>query len=190
MGKAEDTELGGTPVPRRCLPPDEMLRVTAEYYVLREVQCVLPIDDLTIRIMRVLRTERRPTDKAFEHDRSDGPPVATEGIALTTEDLRCNVVGRPYGRVGHDTARFAPSIDLATVADGEVDLVKRNRVAVPRLIRRAFQQLLVIRTFMLLMKASGETKVCKLDVSTTIKEDVIRLNVTVEVVSKSLSLCQ
>lgn len=116
-----------------------MLRVAAEHYVLREVQCVFPIDDLAIRIVRVLCTEWRPTDQAFEHDCSYGPPVATKGIALATEDLRRDVVGRPNRRIGHYAARFAPRVDLATVADGKVDLVKGNGVAVPRLVRRTFQ---------------------------------------------------
>lgn len=116
-----------------------MLRVAAEHYVLREVQCVFPIEDLAIRIVRVLCTEWRPTDQAFEHDCSYGPPVATKGIALATEDLWRDVVGRSNRRIGHYAARFAPRVDLATVADRKVDLVKGNGVAVPRLVRRTFQ---------------------------------------------------
>lgn len=165
-----------------------MFRLSAEHYILREVQAVWPIDDLAVRFNRVLRTEWRPTDEAFEHDRSYGPPITTEGIALTTKELWRNVVGCPHSRIGHDTARFAPSVDLSTVADSKVDLVEGDGVAVPRLVRRTFHQLLVIRTFVLFVEASRKTEVRKLDVSTTIKEDVIRLDVTIEVVSKALLL--
>lgn len=41
---------------------------------------------------------------------------------------------------------------------------------------------------MLSVKASGKTKVRKLDMPTTIQEDIIRLYVTVEVVSRTLLL--
>lgn len=41
---------------------------------------------------------------------------------------------------------------------------------------------------MLSVKASGKTKVRKLDMPTTIQEDIIRLDVTVEVVSRTLLL--
>lgn len=43
---------------------------------------------------------------------------------------------------------------------------------------------------MLSVKASGETKVRKLDMPTAIKEDIIRLDVTVGMVSRKLSLCR
>lgn len=60
----------------------------------------LPIDDLLVRIVGTFRTERRIADKAFEHDGAKGPPVAFVAIALKKEDLWCDVVGRPDGRVG------------------------------------------------------------------------------------------
>lgn len=81
--------------------------------------------------MGILGTERRPADKAFEHNRSDGPPVAGEGVALAAEDLGSDVIrSTDCGVRKGTTVRFTPSVDKAAVADGKIDLVKRDRVSV------------------------------------------------------------
>lgn len=50
---------------------DEILRLATQSYILREVQLILPIDNLAVRIVRILRAERRVADQTFEHDRSE-----------------------------------------------------------------------------------------------------------------------
>lgn len=78
--------------------------------VFREVQCLLPIDNLSIRVMGVLGTERGPTYQALKHDSSNGPPVAAEGIALAIEDFRSDIVGGTNGGVSEATPRLAPCV--------------------------------------------------------------------------------
>lgn len=118
--------------------------------------------------MWLFSAERRPTDQTFKHDGSNRPPIAAERIALSAKDFRGNVIGGSHRRVRHDTARFAPGVDLPAVADCEVDLVQGDRVAVTRPTRRTLEKLLVIRILMLCVETSRETKIGELDVSTTI----------------------
>ena len=106
----------------------------AQRDVFREVKGVWPVDDLAVRVVGIFGTEGRPAHKAFEHDCAGGPPVAGEGIALAAEDLGCDIVGSPNGRIGHNAARFTPGVDLGAVANGKVDLVEGYRVAIARLI--------------------------------------------------------
>lgn len=75
--------------------------------------------------MSVLGTEGGPADQAFEHDSSDGPPIAGKGVAFATEDFGSNIVRRSNGRVGKGaTVRFTPGVDLASIADREIDLIQ------------------------------------------------------------------
>ena len=37
---------------------------------------VLPVDDLLVRLVGILRAERWIAHQTFEHDRTEGPPVA------------------------------------------------------------------------------------------------------------------
>lgn len=94
-----------------------------------------PVHNLAVRVMWIFGAERRPTDKTFKHDCSYRPPVAAEIITLATEDLRSNVVWGTDGGVGHDTTGFAPCIDLATIANSQVDLIQGNRVSITCLVR-------------------------------------------------------
>ena len=102
----------------------------AETDIVGEVEGVAPVNNFAIRIVGVLCTKRRPTDEAFEHDSPNGPPVAAESIALAVENFGSDVIWGPDRGVGHNTTRFAPGVDLATVADCEIDLVQGDRVAV------------------------------------------------------------
>ena len=104
--------------------------------------------------MRVFSTERRPADQTFEHDGSDRPPVATKSIAISSEDLRCNVVGSTNGGISESPTGLTPCIDLATIANGEVDLVQRDRVTISRLVRRTLQKILVVLVVVLLLESS------------------------------------
>lgn len=53
---------------------------------------LFPIDDLAVGLVGVLSAEGRPADEALEHDGSDRPPIAAEGVALASENLRGDVV--------------------------------------------------------------------------------------------------
>jgi len=94
------------------------------------MQIPWPIDDLTIRIMRLLGAERRPSNQAFKHNRSHTPPIASEIITLPTKDFGSDVIGRTHRRVGELSTRFTPGIDLRAVADCQLDLVEVHRTAV------------------------------------------------------------
>jgi len=71
--------------------------------LLREIQRLSPIDDLTVGVMSVLGAERGPANETFKHDSSNRPPVAGERVALTAEDFRGDIVGSADSRVSQDT---------------------------------------------------------------------------------------
>jgi len=80
--------------------------------------------------MRLLGAEWRPANQAFEHDGADTPPIAALVVALATEDLWCDVIGRSNGRVSELSARLAPCVDLVAVGHCELDLINADGVAV------------------------------------------------------------
>lgn len=112
------------------LPADQMASCLAQGNVVGEIKGFAPVDDFAVRIMRVFGAEGGPTDQAFEHDGAYRPPIAAVCVAFAREDLGCDVVGCSDRRVCHDATRFAPGVDLVAVADGEVDLIDIDGVAV------------------------------------------------------------
>lgn len=52
-------ESGVRSVRQMDSPADEIFRLATEMHVVREVEVVLPVDNLAIHIMRVFRAERR-----------------------------------------------------------------------------------------------------------------------------------
>lgn len=68
--------LSATPSPRfsltpgHVLPSDQILCLDTECNVIWEVQCLSPVDNLAIRVMAVLGTERWPAHQTLEHDSS------------------------------------------------------------------------------------------------------------------------
>lgn len=116
-----------------------MLGLGPKLNVLGEIQRFLPRYNLAVRIMRILRTERRPTDNTLEHDGAQRPPITFVGVPLTAKDLGRDVIRRSDCRVGHDAPRFTPRVDLSAVAHCEVDLIEGDGVAVARFARRAFE---------------------------------------------------
>lgn len=139
-----------------------------------------PVDNLAIRLVRLVGTERGPANQALEHDGANGPPIAAVVVTPATEDLRGDVVGRSDRRIGKLTTGLSPFVDLSAVANSELDLVKGDRVAVLAvgLLGVTAEQLLVVGSFVLLVETRGETKVGKLDVSTAVEEDVVGFDVT------------
>ena len=125
-------------------PSNQRFWLTAKRNVIWKVECVLPIHDLTVpsgsisldgsrnlgpsavhsRVVGFFSTKRRPPDETFKHDCTHGPPIATESITLSTEDLWSYVVWSPHGGISHDSARLTPCVDLATIAYSQVDLVE------------------------------------------------------------------
>ena len=155
-----------------------MLRLRAEGDVVREVERLAPVDNLPIRVVAVLGTERRPADQTLEHDGTQRPPITVEGVALAREDLGRDVVGRTDGRVGHHTARFPPIIDLRPVADREVDLIDGDRISVSGPVRLALQELLVIVVIVQFVESGGETEISELDVASPVEQDIVGLDIT------------
>lgn len=89
-----------------------------------------PVHNLSVRLRALFCAERRPSDQAFEHDGSDTPPIAAEVVALSSEDLRGNVVWCAHCRESQLTSRLAPGIDLVAVADGQLNLIERHAVTI------------------------------------------------------------
>ena len=123
-------------VESRNVPSDEVLGATAELDVIGEVESLAPVDDLLVRLSAVLRAEWWPANQAFEHNRAHAPPVTAECVALPAEDLGGDVVWRADRGVSHHSPGFTPHIDLGAVADGEVDLIEADRIAVSGLAGR------------------------------------------------------
>ena len=162
-----------------------MLSFRTQLLVRREIQMARPIDDLAIRIVRLLSTERWPSYQTLEHDRSHTPPIAAEIIALPAEDLRRDVVRRSHCRVRQLAAGLAPGVDLVAVGDGELDLVDADRVAVllHRFRAALRHQLLVVGCGVFFGEAGRETKVGEFDVAAAVEQDIVGFDVTVEAVS-------
>lgn len=157
-----------------------MLCLTSQNDVVGEVQRLSPVDNLPIGIMTAFSAEGGPSHKTLEHDGSQGPPIAVERVTMAGEDLRGDVVGSTDRRVGHDSTRFAPVIDLRSVRDRQVDLINSYRVSVSRLARLVLQELLVVVVVVKLVKASGKTKIGQLDMAASVQENVVGLDITTQ----------
>lgn len=147
---------------------------------------IAPVNDLLVRIMGVFGTEWRPPDQTFEHDGTDGPPIAAEAVAMSCEDLRSNVIRRSDGRVSQGAAGLAPSVDRLVITHRQVDLVEGDGVAVlllPLLIRgiAAVQELLVVRIGVGFAETGRKTKVGELNMAIPVKQDVVWFDVSVDV---------
>lgn len=106
------------------IPSNEIFGFRSKLNILREVEIRTPGDNLSICVMGIFGTERRPSDLTFEHDRTETPPIAIIGITMSTENFWSNIIGCTNSRVSHDSSRLSPVIDNASVANCEVDLVK------------------------------------------------------------------
>jgi hypothetical protein len=107
-----------------------------------------PVDDLSIRIMSILSTERRPADLTFKHDGTQAPPIAVLSLTMTAEDFGGNVVRSANSRVGHKSTRLSPVIDNTSVTNSEIDLIKIDRVAIARTVGLSLKQVLIVRVVM------------------------------------------
>ena len=129
--------------------------------------------------MWVIGTERRPTDDRLIHDRPKRPPVAAESITLAAEDFRGNVVRRTDGGICHSATRLAPIVDLSTVADRKIDLIKIDRITIISPTRgMASQEVLIVRCLMLLVEPRREAKVGKLEMASLIQQNVVGFDIT------------
>ena len=81
------------------LPPNEVFGNRIQLLLGRKMQVPLPVHNLAVCLARVFCTERRPSDQALEHDRSQTPPVTTKVVAFAAEDFRRYIVRRPDGAV-------------------------------------------------------------------------------------------
>lgn len=114
-----------------------------------------PVHNLAVSIMAVLGAEGGPSDKTLKHDSSKRPPIAIVCVTVAGEDFRSDIVRGTDSRVCHQPAGASPVIDLRSVADSQVNLVKRNRVAITRSVRFPLQELLVVVVIVELVEASG-----------------------------------
>lgn len=99
------------------VPSDEILSLRSQLDVIGKVQALAPSDNFVVRVMPVFGTERRPTNQTLKHDGSKRPPVTVEAVAMASENFRGDIIGCSDGRVGHQSPRPPPIIDLGPVAD-------------------------------------------------------------------------
>lgn len=112
------------------LPADKVLGLGTDLLVGRKVQVSGPVDNLAVCVVRLLGAERRPANKTLEHDGAHTPPIAAVVVALAAEDFGSNVVRGTDGRVSELAARLAPGVDLVAVTHRQLNLVKRDGLAV------------------------------------------------------------
>jgi hypothetical protein len=114
----------------------------------------LPVHNLPIRVVCLLRAERRPADQTLKHDGAQTPPITAIIVSFSTEDLRRNVIRGANSGVRELSTGFAPCVDLLTVADGKLDLVEVDGIAVVAIgtVFAASEELLVIGCFMFLVE--------------------------------------
>lgn len=138
-----------------------------------------PVNDLVVRLVLFVGSvgERGPADKTFKHDRPDAPPVATVIVALHLENFWRDVVGRTNSRVCQLSAVLTPRVDLTPVADSQLDLVSRDGVAVG--ILPSCHQLFVVRSVVLLVETGRKSKIGQFDMTATVQQDVVGLDITV-----------
>jgi hypothetical protein len=82
--------------------------------IIREEQVLLPSHDLPVRVMCVLGTEWGVSDETFEHDRSQGPPIARLVVTLLLEDLGGDVIRGSDRGVGLHK-RFSESVNSSQI---------------------------------------------------------------------------
>lgn len=114
------------------VPSDQILSLGTQLDVIREVESLAPVNNLPVSIMGILSTERGPADLAFKHNSTQAPPVTVLSVAVATEDLRRDVVGRANRGVGHKPTRLTPVVNDTSVANCEIDLIKVDRITIAR----------------------------------------------------------
>lgn len=91
------TKMGG------CfgLLSNQVLGLGTQRDIIWEVQTLPPVDNLSVCVMAILGTERRPAHQTLEHDSAQTPPIAVEAVSVSREDLGCNIVGSSHSGIGH-----------------------------------------------------------------------------------------
>lgn len=166
------------------LLPDHILRFLTQVNVLRELQSLPPGKNLAVGIVGILRAERWVSAEALEHDRSERPPIAFVAVTLLQEDFWRNVVRSSHGRVGELSPVCLPSRNRILATQSQRDRVDCHRVSsslrcTTGLIA-SVEKLLIVSRVVLLVEASGETKVRQFDVSARIDQNVVWLDVSAE----------
>jgi len=103
-----------------------------------------PVDNLSVCVMSILSTERRPADLTLKHDRTKTPPVAILSVTMSAEDLWCDVVWSANRGICHNTSRLAPIVNYSTVTNSEIDLIEIDRVAITRSAGFSLKKVLII----------------------------------------------
>ena len=165
----------------KYLLSDQTLRVAREDQFIREVQALSPVDNLSVGVVLVLGAEWWPADKTFEHDGTDRPPIAEISVSLAVENFGSDIVRSSNRGIGHGTAGLTPGVDLATVRHCKVNgIVKVSRVAIPVLGSRVLEKILVISVVVSFLASGRETEVSKLDMTTTVEQNVVGLDITAQ----------
>jgi hypothetical protein len=128
--------------------------------------------------MAILGAERRPPNQTLKHDGPQRPPIAIERVAMSCEDLGSNVVWGSDRRVGHQSSRSTPVVDLRAIANRQINLVNSHRVPVSRSVGFALQQLLIVVVVVQSVEPGRKSKVGQLNMAAAIQEDVVWFDIT------------
>ena len=81
----------------RFIPSNQIFSFRAQLNIFWEVKGLAPVNNLAVRIMSIFSTERWPSNLAFEHDRTQAPPIAILTIAMAAEDFWSNIIRSTNG---------------------------------------------------------------------------------------------
>jgi len=80
-------------------PPYQVLSLPTQMHIVRDDKVMRPIDDLLVRLVRSLRTERRVPNQTLKRDGPQRPPIALAPIPLLQEDLWSDIIWSPNGGI-------------------------------------------------------------------------------------------
>ena len=157
-------------IPQNCFSSSFRYR-----HLWRELQSFSPVHHLPVGFLRGFWAEGRVANEHLEHDDPQGPPVTALVIASLQEHLWSYVVRGPHRGVGQGSPFAFPSfcsslgIHRIVCEVGGLDLWKISVVFSP----------------VGFLQSCAQTKVRKLDVTSSIKEEVVWFDVPEMVLSYS-----
>jgi len=142
---------------RRNHAPYEVFRLMAKMYIVWKEKVFLPIDDLLVCVMSILRAEWWVSDKTFEHDGAERPPITLLAVALKEEDFGGNIIRCSNSRKSQLSTVRLPCCDLFAAGHGQMywiyqDTITRWVLSIRRCL--PIQQFGVVSRVMLFMETS------------------------------------
>jgi len=149
----------------------EALCVRVNLVAVRELEVILVPHDLPVCDIIAGGGEGRVAKEHFKHNHADGPEVTLLSVAGLDQDLWCDVVGGADCRVGQRPIRLLVVEHLLQWAQLRIHFQVLGEHAVARVLI----QLVKVKVR---VEPGAQSKICQLQVSVFVQQDVVRLDVT------------